>query len=288
MSGKPGPAPIVVADACQMRDTILTARRAGRKVGFVPTMGALHAGHASLVEQAAAECDDVVVSIFVNPKQFGPREDLARYPRTLPADLALVGAKGARWVFVPEASTAYPAGHATSVVVAAPAADFEGAVRPGHFAGVATVVCWLFNVVPADVAYFGAKDWQQTVVVRRMVSDLAIPIAIEVCPTIREPDGLAMSSRNAYLSPEERHRAVALHEGLVAAAARWQAGDDVAVVEETIRAALRSRDIPIDYAQVVDPDTLLAPRPGAAAVALVAGRVGTTRLLDNALLPPRP
>ena len=288
MSGLPEPAPIVVAEPRQMRDTILTARRAGRRVGFVPTMGALHAGHASLVERAAAECDDVVVSIFVNPKQFGPREDLARYPRTLPADLALVGAKGARWVFVPEASTAYPEGHATSVVVAAPAADFEGAVRPGHFSGVATVVCWLFNVAPADVAYFGAKDWQQTVVVRRMVTDLAIPIAIEVCPTIREPDGLAMSSRNAYLSPAERRRAVALHEGLLAAAERWQAGDDVAAVEATIGAALTSRDIPVDYARVVDPDTLLTPRPGAAAVALVAGRVGTTRLLDNVLLPPRP
>jgi pantoate--beta-alanine ligase len=271
-----------------MRDTIVAARRAGRRVGFVPTMGALHAGHASLVERAAAECDDVVVSIFVNPKQFGPREDLARYPRTLPADLALLGASGARWVFVPEASTAYPAGHATSVVVAAPAADFEGAIRPGHFAGVATVVCWLFNVVPADAAYFGAKDWQQTVVVRRMVADLAIPIAIEVCPTVREPDGLAMSSRNAYLSPDERRRAVALHEGLERAARRWQAGDDVALVEEAIRAALRAHDVPVDYARVVDPQSLVPPRPGSAAVALVAGRVGTTRLLDNLLLPPRP
>jgi len=287
MSGQPGYTPIVVAEPSSMRDTILAARRAGRRIGFVPTMGALHAGHASLVEQAAAECDDVVVSIFVNPKQFGPQEDLARYPRTLPADLALVGAKGATWVFVPEPSTAYPAGHATSVVVAAPAADFEGALRPGHFAGVATVVCWLFNVVPADVAYFGAKDWQQTVVVRRMVADLAIPIAIEVCPTIREPDGLAMSSRNAYLSPEDRRRAVALHEGLTSAAERWRAGDAVTVVEEAIRAALASRDIPVDYAQLVDPDTLLPPQPGAAAVALVAGRVGTTRLLDNVFLPAR-
>ena len=193
MNTPSSPAPLVVAEPRLMRDTILAARRAGRRVGFVPTMGALHAGHASLVERAAVECDDVVVSIFVNPKQFGPREDLARYPRTLPADVALLGASGARWVFVPEASTAYPAGHATSVVVAAPAADFEGAIRPGHFAGVATVVCWLFNVVPADVAYFGAKDWQQTVVVRRMVADLAIPIAIEVCPTSNVQTGAAPS-----------------------------------------------------------------------------------------------
>ena len=288
MSGQTGEAPVVVGDPRSMRDTILAARRGGRRVGFVPTMGALHAGHASLVERAAAECDDVVVSIFVNPKQFGPGEDLARYPRTLPADLALVGSKGARWVFVPEASAAYPAGHATSVVVAAPAADFEGAIRPGHFAGVATVVCWLFNVIPADAAYFGAKDWQQTVVVRRMVADLAIPIAIEVCPTVREPDGLAMSSRNAYLSPDERRRAVALHEGLERAAERWQAGADVARVEASIDAALRARGVTVDYARVVDPESLLPPRPGAAAVALVAGRVGTTRLLDNVLLPPRP
>jgi pantoate--beta-alanine ligase len=283
-----GPAPPVVeTDPVRIRELVVAARRAGRRVGFVPTMGALHAGHASLVERAAAECDDVVVSIFVNPKQFGPREDLDRYPRTLAADVALVGGKGARWVFAPEASTAYPAGHATSVVVAAPAADFEGAVRPGHFSGVATVVCWLFQVVPADVAYFGAKDWQQTVVVRRMVADLAIPIDVEVCPTIREPDGLAMSSRNAYLSPDERRRAVALHEGLQAAAARWREGAEIAVVEEAIRAALLARDIAVDYARVVDPDTLLAPGPGTAAVALVAGRLGATRLLDNILLPPR-
>jgi pantoate--beta-alanine ligase len=152
---------------------------------------------------------------------------------------------------------------------------------------VATVVCWLFQVVPADVAYFGAKDWQQTVVVRRMVADLAIPIDVEVCPTIREPDGLAMSSRNAYLSPDERRRAVALHEGLQAAAARWREGAEIAVVEEAIRAALLARDIAVDYARVVDPDTLLAPGPGTAAVALVAGRLGATRLLDNILLPPR-
>jgi pantoate--beta-alanine ligase len=279
--------PVVETDPVRIRELVVAARRAGRRVGFVPTMGALHAGHASLVERAAAECDDVVVSIFVNPKQFGPREDLDRYPRTLAADVALVGGKGARWVFAPEASTAYPAGHATSVVVAAPAADFEGAVRPGHFSGVATVVCWLFQVVPADVAYFGAKDWQQTVVVRRMVADLAIPIDVEVCPTIREPDGLAMSSRNAYLSPDERRRAVALHEGLQAAAARWREGAEIAVVEEAIRAALLARDIAVDYARVVDPDTLLAPGPGTAAVALVAGRLGATRLLDNILLPPR-
>ena len=287
MNHPAGTLPAVETDPRPLRDAVLAARAAGRRVGFVPTMGALHRGHASLVERAAAACDEVVVSIFVNPTQFGPHEDFSRYPRTLDADLRLLAAAGADRVFLPDTATAYPPGHATSVVVAAPAARYEGEIRPGHFAGVATVVCWLFNVVPADVAFFGAKDWQQTVVVRRMVADLAMPIAIEVCPTVREPDGLAMSSRNAYLSPDDRRRAVALHEGLRAAERRWLAGDDPTAAEEEIRAALRSRDIVADYAAVVDPESLGTPRPGAAAVALVAGRVGNTRLIDNLWLPPR-
>jgi len=223
MTRSPAAAPVETRPPA-VRDAVTAARRAGRRVGFVPTMGALHRGHASLVERASAECDEVVVSIFVNPTQFGPREDFTRYPRTLEADVALVSAAGATLVFAPEVGAAYPPGHATSVVVAGPAAPWEGEARPGHFAGVATVVCWLFHVVPADIAYFGAKDWQQTVVVRRMVEDLAIPIAIEICPTVREPDGLAMSSRNAYLSADERRRAVALHEGLRAAEASWRRG----------------------------------------------------------------
>lgn len=284
-SGRP---PVVETVPRHVRDAVLAARAEGRRVGFVPTMGALHRGHASLVERAAAACDEVVVSIFVNPTQFGPGEDFSRYPRTLEADLDLLAAAGAGRVFLPDAATAYPPGHATSVVVAAPAAGYEGAIRPGHFSGVATVVCWLFNVVPADVAFFGAKDWQQTVVVRRMVADLAMPIAIEVCPTVREPDGLAMSSRNAYLSPDERRRAVALHEGLRAAERRWLDGAGTAEAEEAIRAALLARDIAPDYAAIVDPESLGAPRPGAPAVALVAGRLGTTRLIDNLWLPPRP
>ena len=279
--------PEIESDPARMRERVLAARRAGRRVGFVPTMGALHAGHASLVARAAAECDDVVVSIFVNPRQFAPHEDLDRYPRTLPADRALVGRCGARWVFAPTAAAAYPAGHATSVVVGGAAEGFEGSVRPGHFSGVATVVCWLFNVVPADVAYFGAKDWQQSVIVRRMVADLAIPIAIEVCPTVREADGLAMSSRNAYLSPDERGRAIALHDGLRAAERRWHAGAGIADVEGAIRAALEARGITVDYAAVVDPLSLGPPRPGVDAVALVAGRLGSTRLIDNLPLPAR-
>ena len=273
-----------------MRAAVLEARAAGRRVGFVPTMGALHEGHASLVERAAGECDDVVVSIFVNPTQFGPTEDFARYPRTLAADAALLGPRGARWIFVPEPADMYPPGAATRVVVDGPARPFEGAIRPGHFAGVATVVCRLFHCVPADVAYFGAKDWQQTLVVKRMVCDLGLPIEITVCPTVREADGLAMSSRNAYLGVDERQRAVALHEGLCAAERLWQSGADVAAVELAIRQPLEARGIAIDYAAVVAAETL-EPLPVAGAeppaIALVAGRLGSTRLIDNRLLPPR-
>ena len=282
------PEMVVERDPDRMRQAVLAAQRAGRKVGFVPTMGALHAGHASLVAQARARCDDVVASVFVNPTQFGPTEDFSRYPRPFAADCALLAEQGVRWVFAPEAESLYPAGHATSIVVAGPAESFEGSLRPGHFSGVATVVCKLFLAVPADVALFGAKDWQQTLVVRRMVRDLGLPIAIEVCPTVRERDGLAMSSRNAYLSPAERRRAVALHESLRQAAALWGAGQDATTIEAAMRHILEQRGVSVDYAAVVDRDTLAAQiSPGAPAVALVAGRLGTTRLIDNQQLPPR-
>jgi pantoate--beta-alanine ligase len=279
-----------IREPAAMRSAVLEARAAGRRVGFVPTMGGLHAGHASLVEQAAAECDDIVVSIFVNPTQFGPAEDFARYPRTLAADAALLEPLGVDWIFVPEAADIYPPGAATRVVVDGPARRFEGEIRPGHFAGVATVVCRLCHCVPADVAYFGAKDWQQTLVVKRMVHDLGLPIEISVCPTVREPDGLAMSSRNAYLDATERQRAVALHAGLSAAEQLWRAGADVAAVEQAIREPLDARGIAIDYAAVVAADTLDPLPDGGAelpAVAIVAGRLGGTRLIDNRLLPPR-
>jgi pantoate--beta-alanine ligase len=277
-----------IRDPAGMRAAVLAARAAGRRVGFVPTMGALHAGHASLVERAAAECDDVAVSIFVNPTQFGPGEDFDRYPRMLDADAALLESRGVRWIHVPEAADLYPQGSATRVVVDGPARRFEGEIRPGHFAGVATVVCRLFQSVPADVSYFGAKDWQQTVVIRRMVRDLGLPIEVTVCPTVREADGLAMSSRNAYLSVDERRRAVALHEGLSAAEELWQAGADVAAIERAMRTALEARGLMVDYAAVVAADSLepwVAPEP--VAIALVAGRLGATRLIDNRLLPPR-
>ena len=281
------PRPAVIGDPATVREEVRAARATGRRVGFVPTMGALHAGHATLVERAARECDDVAVSLFVNPTQFAPGEDFDRYPRPRDADLALLEPLGVRWVYAPEATAVYPPGDATRVVVAGPAEGFEGAIRPGHFAGVATVVCRLFLAVPADVAYFGAKDWQQTLVVKRMVRDLGLPIAIEVCPTVREADGLAMSSRNAYLSAAERPRARALAAGLERAEAAWRDGADVAAVEAALVEPLAAAGLVIDYAAVVDAESLGPVRPAAPAVALVAARLGATRLIDNRLLPPR-
>jgi pantoate--beta-alanine ligase len=282
-----GDGPETVVDPAAIRAAVLAERAADRTVGFVPTMGALHAGHLTLVDRAAAECDEVCVSIFVNPTQFGPGEDFDRYPRTLAADLAALAGRGVRWVFAPPVEAVYPPGHATRVEVDGPACGFEGEIRPGHFAGVATVVCRLFHLVPADAAYFGAKDWQQTLVVKRMVADLGLPIRIVVCPTVREPDGLALSSRNRYLTATDRGRAVALSESLARAAALWAAGDSPAVVAAAIAAHLKTRGVAVDYAAVVDAESLEPVRAGRPAVALVAGRLGATRLIDNQLLPPR-
>jgi pantoate--beta-alanine ligase len=278
----------VVHDPDRMRALVDEARAAGQRVGFVPTMGALHAGHISLVARAAHDCDMVAVSIFVNPTQFGPQEDFTRYPRTLATDTALLAAHGVRWIYAPEVSTVYPPGDATRIVVGGPAMRFEGERRPGHFDGVATVVCKLFLAVPAHTAYFGAKDWQQTLVVKRLVRDLGLPIRIVVCPTMREPDGLAMSSRNAYLSAADRHRAVALSESLRRAAQLWSAGADAAAIEQAMRETLSAQGVAVDYAALADPDSLEPLSNGAArAIALVAGRLGSTRLIDNMELPTR-
>jgi len=283
----PDTAPRVIDEPAAMRREVLAARAAGRRIGFVPTMGSLHAGHASLVDEARRECDDVVVSIFVNPLQFGPSEDFDRYPRCLDGDVALLARHGVRWIHTPPTAAVYPPGHATRIVVAGPAEPFEGTLRPGHFSGVATVVCRLFQAVPADVAYFGAKDWQQTLVVRRMVADLGLPIDIRVCPTLREADGLAMSSRNAYLTTDERRRAVGLSAALGRAAELWAAGADVAAIEAAMRELIGGHGIAVDYAAVVDADSLTPVAPGREAVAIVAGRLNATRLIDNAPLPPR-
>jgi pantoate--beta-alanine ligase len=280
--------PTVIHEPAEMRAVVAEARSARRRVGFVPTMGALHAGHASLAARAVAECDDVAVSIFVNPTQFGPQEDFGRYPRTFAADLDLLAARGVRWVYAPSTEAVYPSGECTRIVVGGPAVLFEGQRRPGHFDGVATVVCKLFMTVPAHAAYFGAKDWQQTRVVKRMTRDLGLPIEIVVCPTVREADGLAMSSRNAYLSAAERPRAVGLVESLRAAASLWAERAPVAAVEAAMRAAIEARGLVVDYAALADPESL-EPIGDAAdrAVALVAGRLGATRLIDALELPPR-
>ena len=278
----------VVHDPDRMRALVNEARAAGQRVGFVPTMGALHAGHTSLVAQAARECDRVAVSIFVNPTQFGPQEDFSRYPRTLAADTALLAAHGVDWIYAPEVSDVYPPGDATRIVVGGPAVLFEGERRPGHFDGVATVVCKLFLAVPADTAYFGAKDWQQTLVVKRLVRDLGLPIRIIVCPTMREPDGLAMSSRNVYLSVADRPRAVGLSKSLHQAAGLWSAGADTATIEQAMRETLSAHGVVVDYAALADPESLEpVPHDAARAVALVAGRLGSTRLIDNMELPAR-
>jgi pantoate--beta-alanine ligase len=278
--------PPLVTTPAEMRAAVVASRSRGRRVGFVPTMGALHAGHLALVDRAAAECDDVAVSIFVNPTQFGPEEDFARYPRRLGDDLAALAGRGVTWVFSPAVESIYPLGHATRIEVAGPALGFEGTIRPGHFSGVATVVCRLFQCVPADAAYFGAKDWQQTRVVARMIEDLGLPVELVVCPTEREPDGLALSSRNAYLSSSDRQRAVALSRALAEAAGLWGAAAEPVAIESAMRACLEAHGVDVDYAAVVDAESL-GPIADGPVVAVVAGRLGTTRLLDNRLLPAR-
>ncbi|WP_448592209.1 pantoate--beta-alanine ligase [Thermoflexus hugenholtzii] len=272
--------------------TIAEARAVRRALpgtwGFVPTMGYLHEGHLSLVRRARAENDRVAVSIFVNPTQFGPHEDYARYPRDLERDLRLLEPLGVDLVFVPSVEEMYPPGFQTWVIVEEVSRPLEGASRPGHFRGVATVVAKLFNILQPDRAYFGQKDAQQTVVIRRMVQDLNIPVEIVICPTVREPDGLAMSSRNTYLSPEERRAATVLFRALQAAKARYEAGErDAERLREAMREVIRAEPLArIDYVSVAHPETLqeLEQVEGPALLSL-AVYIGTTRLIDNIMLP---
>jgi pantoate--beta-alanine ligase len=267
-------------------------RAAGRSIGLVPTMGAFHAGHLALMRAAREANDAVVVSLFVNPKQFDEQGDLAAYPRDEASDAAQAAAEGVDVLFAPAPEEIYPAGFATTVVVGAVAEPLEGVVRgPGHFAGVCTVVAKLLNIVGPDVAYFGQKDAQQVAVLRRMAADLDVPARIAVVPTVREPDGLALSSRNGRLSPDERARAVALVEGLRAAAAAAAAGEtDAGRLRERAVAALTARSVEPDYVAVVDPDSfaVVATARGRVLMA-VAARVGGTRLIDNLLIdiPPQ-
>lgn len=262
-------------------------RTTGRTVGLVPTMGALHAGHISLLEKSREVCDVSVATIFVNPSQFGPKEDFTRYPRTLEDDLAKLERAGADYVYVPDSHSIYPPGYSTYIEPPAVGNRWEGECRPGHFRGVTTIVLKLFQLIPATVSFFGRKDFQQALVIRKMVEDLNVPIRVETCPTLREPDGLAMSSRNRYLSGAERQQALGLWHALQAASDKINTGErKVAVIEQELKQTLNDHDIQaIDYAVVVDAETLepLNMLEGSAVI-LIAARVGTTRLIDNLLI----
>jgi len=249
-------------------------------------LGALHAGHFALMDCARCECQFVVVSIFVNPTQFGPGEDFERYPRPFERDLEACERQCVDLVFAPEAAEIYPEGFSTQVNVGALGSILEGKLRPTHFAGVCTVVLKLLNIVQPDMAYFGEKDYQQLVVVRRMVADLDLPVRIVAVPTVREADGLALSSRNAYLSGQERARALSLSRGLRAAAAAWEKGErDPTVLCQLVRKELEAAKVVIDYVAAVEAETLKPTAAGCReCVLLVAGRVGTTPLIDNLIL----
>jgi pantoate--beta-alanine ligase len=279
----------VIRTVAELRTALLDSRRAGRTIGLVPTMGAFHEGHLSLMRRARRECDVVVVSLFVNPAQFNDPADLERYPRDHGRDEALAAELGVDHLFAPAVEEVYPSGFATTVSVAGITETLEGAHRGrAHFDGVATVVSKLFNMVGPDVAYFGQKDAQQALVIRRMVRDLDIPVRIEVCPTVREHDGLALSSRNAHLSPDDRVRATALHRALDAVQEAVSAGErDADVLRARAHAELATAAIDADYVELVSPDTL-APisRVDGEVLALLAAHVGGTRLIDNQLIQP--
>jgi pantoate--beta-alanine ligase len=282
---------LVTSDLGEVRRAVAAARSRGASIGCVPTMGALHAGHVSLLQRARTETGFVAATIFVNPAQFGPQEDLAKYPRPIEQDLKLCRDADVDLVFMPDAAAIYPEGFATWVEVTGLSDVLEGASRPGHFRGVSTVVLKLLNIVHPDGAYFGAKDYQQQTLIRRMVRDLDLPVEIVVCPTVRESDGLALSSRNMYLSRGERKSAIALYESLQLAERRLREGErDVVAVSQAMRDHLNSRSgVVADYAVIADPDTLeLLAEPRPRMVALVAARVGTTRLIDNLIIELSP
>lgn len=278
-------------EAMQVIKTIGAFREARAQfevVGFVPTMGYLHEGHLSLVRRARAECGVVAVSIFVNPTQFAPHEDFASYPRNMERDLDLLQQEGVQLVFVPDADAIYPPGYQTFVEVQDVTETLEGAARPGFFRGVATVVCKLFLIVQPTRAYFGQKDAQQAVVIRTMVRDLNMPLEVVVCPTMREPDGLAMSSRNAYLSPQERAAAPVLYRALTAARQQYEGGERSGdLLRQTMQQVLSGEPLARpEYVSAADPGTLkelgLAGEQGV--LLSMAVRIGPARLIDNLLL----
>jgi pantoate--beta-alanine ligase len=277
-----------VQDAPALRAAVRGWRDKGQTVGFVPTMGNLHAGHQSLVRLARARADRVVASVFVNPTQFGPGEDFERYPRTLVHDQAALADEGCDLLFAPEVATIYPYGAALSVNLRVPqvTAVLEGAHRPGHFDGVATVVCKLFNLVNPDLAVFGQKDFQQLKVIERMVRDLSLPVKVIAAPIVRDGDGLALSSRNQYLSPQERARAPLIHDTLLKMRELLDQGHPWRAVEQVAEAQLTRAGFVPDYAAIRRAGDLAGPDGGQrdGLVALIAARLGGTRLIDNLLL----
>jgi pantoate--beta-alanine ligase len=276
-----------VATSAELREATDAARKEPSEVGFVPTMGALHAGHRALLAAARRETGFVVASVFVNPLQFGPAEDLATYPRDREGDLAVLEADGVDLAFLPDEREVWPQPPEVRLHVGALGDRLEGASRPGHLDGVATVVAKLLHLVGPSRAYFGQKDAQQLAVVRRMVADLAFPNQVVACPTVREPDGLAVSSRNAYLSPAERARAAVLYRALAAGRAAWAAGErDPAAIEAAAAAVLAAVEgVEVDYVALVEPAGFgPVERAGAGNVLAAAVRVGRTRLIDNVVL----
>lgn len=271
----------------ELRGWLASERASGRRVALVPTMGFLHAGHLSLVEAARARADVVVMTLFVNPLQFGPGEDFERYPRDPERDRGLAASSGVDILFAPAPGEMYHDGADMRIAAGGIAMRWEGEVRPGHFDGVLTVVAKLFNIAQPDVACFGQKDIQQVALVRRMIREFNFPVELLVSPIMREPDGLAMSSRNVYLSPQERRAALALSRGLHAAEARWRDGEtDANALRTVVHDALAmERDVAPDYVALVDPETLApADRATAGSIIVLAARVGRTRLIDNVIL----
>lgn len=276
--------PTMVATVRDLRERLDELRRNEQTIGFVPTMGYLHEGHASLMREASRSSDAVVVSIFVNPLQFGPGEDLDAYPRDLERDMALAQEAGVDLLFVPELDEMYPGPVVTTVSVGQVSEPLEGRSRPTHFDGVSTVVAKLFNIVGPCNAYFGAKDFQQVAVVRRMVADLSFPVAVVACPTVRERDGLALSSRNSYLTTEERAAAPVIYRALQAGAAAIKAGEhDPATVSELVGSIIAAEPLAqLDYAAVLDADSLTVPEKLVGNVRLFAAvQFGRARLIDN-------
>jgi pantoate--beta-alanine ligase len=275
----------------EMRAASRAVRREGKSLGLVPTMGALHEGHLSLVRTAKSQCDLVAASIFVNPLQFGPNEDLAKYPRTFDRDCELFTQEGVDFIFAPSVEEMYAAGAVTCVTVEGLSDKLCGRSRPGHFRGVTTVVSKLFNIVEPDRAFFGQKDAAQSAIIRRMVRDLNIPVQVVVCPIIREPDGLAMSSRNAYLDPQQRESARVIYRSLRTVQERFDRGERKALtlIEARGQAFAQEPFVRLDYFEIVDPETLDPvddlSRP---ALVAVAAFVGKARLIDNILLQPIP